>query len=63
MLDITCEQCGRVLIDGRRIHSVVNRADGIHVSYACWCGRRGTEVMGRRRRPVTTAAAAQPAAT
>lgn len=48
MLDIDCDDCGRVLIGPGRIASVRSTAEGIRIGYVCPCGRHGEEVTGRR---------------
>jgi|LNFM01.2.fsa_nt_gb hypothetical protein len=50
MLDIHCDDCGRVLIGPSRILSVTAVAEGLRVAYVCPCGRHGSELTGRRRR-------------
>ncbi|MGD9695335.1 MAG: hypothetical protein AB7V42_06710 [Thermoleophilia bacterium] len=50
MLDIDCEDCGRVLIGYRQIVSLTDRPEGLRVAYVCWCGRPGAFLTGRRAR-------------
>lgn len=50
MLDIHCDDCGRVLIGPGRILSVTTVAEGLRLAYVCPCGRHGSEITGRRRR-------------
>ena len=47
MLDITCDDCGRVLISPRRITRLTATDQGLRVDYVCWCGLPGSEVTGR----------------
>lgn len=50
MLDIACDDCGRVLIGPRRIISMTSTDAGIRIAYVCPCGRPGAETVGRRAR-------------
>jgi hypothetical protein len=50
MIDVHCPNCGRVIVGTRQIVSMTSGEAGIEVVYACWCGRLGVEVMGRRAR-------------
>jgi hypothetical protein len=62
MLDITCDDCGRVLIGPGRILSISRTDEGLRVAYVCPCGRHGSEITGRRRRAALAPAAPRPLA-
>ncbi len=48
MFDNNCQVCaGRVLIFPSQVTSLTNTADGIVVSFTCWCGTEQTQVTGR----------------
>ena len=48
MFDASCDRCGAVVLLGpRRIVSLENTDDGIVLSFRCYCGAVGTEVVGR----------------
>lgn len=48
MFDASCDRCDAVVLLGpRRIVSLENTDDGIALTYRCYCGAVGTEVVGR----------------
>ena len=48
MFDNNCQVCAsRVLIFPSQVSSVANSADGIVVTFTCWCGTEQTQVTGR----------------
>lgn len=59
MFDNTCQVCcSRVLIFPSQITSLANTADGIVVTFTCWCGVEQTQVTGRAARADRAAAVA-----
>lgn len=48
MYDAFCDRCDAVVLLGpRRIVSLENTDDGIALTFRCYCGAVGTEVVGR----------------
>ncbi len=48
MFDAHCDGCKtRVLIGPRRIMRLENRDDGIRLTFRCYCGTVGVEMLGR----------------
>jgi hypothetical protein len=47
MLDIHCDNCGRVLVGTRQIISMTGTEAGMRIAYVCWCGRPGAELVRR----------------
>jgi hypothetical protein len=57
MFDNTCTSCDRrQLIFPSQVTGLANTADGIVVSYTCWCGADQTWLTGTAAREVATAA-------
>lgn len=49
MFDRHCTACGkRQLIFPSQIESMVNTADGIEVTYTCWCGTEQVWKTGKK---------------
>ena len=48
MFDNNCQVCGtRVLIFPSQLTSLANTADGIVVTFTCWCGTEQKQLTGR----------------
>lgn len=60
MLDIHCDNCGRVLVGTRQIISMTGTEAGMRIAYVCWCGRPGAEVIRRPGRSRRSGAAGLP---
>ncbi|PKH37168.1 hypothetical protein SAMN05192575_10191 [Nocardioides alpinus] len=51
MFDNFCQVCAsRVLIFPSQVSSVANSADGIVVTFTCWCGTEQSQLTGRAAR-------------
>jgi hypothetical protein len=58
MFDVHCKACGRRrLVFPSQVLGVVNDADGIHVTYRCWCHAVGVWDTGRDGSPARSALA------
>jgi hypothetical protein len=59
MFSVMCPRHGcDILLSERRIRDLRSTDHGVELEWECWCGHRGTEVLGRltpafdgRRRP------------
>jgi hypothetical protein len=61
MFDVFCPTCsGRRLIFTGQMRGLANDADGIRVSFVCWCGRSGTWSTDRDSEQVMVTWAARP---
>lgn len=53
----------RVLLSPSRIAAIHNSADGVVVTWRCWCGHVGRSVRGRGPSAAVASSAAAPAST
>ncbi len=51
MIDVHCPDCGRTLIGSRQVVALRGGDAGIEMTYVCWCGRPGAELIRRAARP------------
>ncbi len=49
MVEVHCEDCGRVLIGTRQVVGLTNTPAGIELAFVCGCGRPGGVLTGRAR--------------
>ena len=63
MIDVHCPDCGRTLIGSRQVVALRGGDAGIEMTYVCWCGRPGAELIRRagRVRPLLAGNEPRPA--
>ncbi len=60
MFDNNCQVCAaRVLIFPSQVTSLANTADGIKVSFTCWCGTEQSRITGKAGEPAANAPVAR----